>query len=307
MIVALNIFGTKFIMKPLKKTVQPFPGIKRATTINDYFPPAIKKTTGGNGNTLPKKGQGEILLVPTEDIPPEECINLLSSKRGIIVHPQENLLQRLLKLEKENQHLKSLSLTDELTGLNNKRFFNRQMKIEITRTKRTGQPFCLIFIDLDNFKSVNDTLGHSKGDEFLVKLCRLICQKIRPTDFACRYGGDEFTMILPATSLLDGISIAQRWHELIEQMAADMNLKVSSSIGIDEYNSYSTMSAEEFINKVDQTLYIAKRTGKGKVAHPEITVTDSMAVTSAEKETLYNFFVPLTGKSKRTQTVRRKK
>jgi two-component system, cell cycle response regulator len=294
-------------MKPLKKTVQPFSGIKPVVTINDFLSHALKKTTGKDGNALPKKGQSEILLIPTEDVPPEDYPNLLSSKRGIIVNLHENLLQRLLKLEKENHHLKSLGLTDELTGLNNKRFFNRQMKIEITRTKRTGQPFCLIFIDLDNFKSVNDTLGHAKGDEFLVKLCRLICQKIRPTDFACRYGGDEFTMILPATSLLDGISIAQRWHELIEQMASSLNLKVSSSIGIDEYNSYSTINVEEFIDKVDQMLYLAKRTGKGKVAHPEITITDSMAVTPAEKETLYNFFVPLTGKNKRTQTIRRKK
>lgn len=294
-------------MKPLKKTVQPFSGIKPAATINNFLPHAIKKTTGRDVNAPSKKGQWEVLLIPTEDIPPEEYANILGSKRGIIVHSQENLLQRLLKLGRENHHLKSLSLTDELTGLNNKRFFNRQMKIEITRTKRTGQPFCLIFIDLDNFKSVNDTLGHAKGDEFLVKLCRLICQKIRPTDFACRYGGDEFTMILPATSLLDGISIAQRWHELIEQMASDMRLHVSSSIGIDEYNSNSIMSAEEFIDKVDRQLYRAKRTGKGKVAHPKIMITDSAAVTPAEKKILYNFFVPLTAKNKRAQTVRRKK
>jgi predicted signal transduction protein with EAL and GGDEF domain len=104
--------------------------------------------------------------------------------------------------------------------------------------------------------------------------------------------------------------IAQRWHALIDQVAAGMNLAVSSSIGIDEFDTSCKMTAEEFLHKVDQTLYSAKRTGKGKVAHPDIvhpTITESGAVTQAEKETLYNFFKPQTKKRKQTPTVRRKK
>jgi diguanylate cyclase (GGDEF)-like protein len=282
-------------MKPLKKTVQLSSSDKQTSAINKSSENIPKKTKDKlHDNLRAKKRQSVVFAILAEDIP-----KLISSKKGIVVNSQENILKRLLKLEKENQYLRSLSLTDEMTGLNNKRFFNKQMKIEVTRTKRTGQPFCLIFIDLDNFKSVNDTFGHTKGDEFLVKLCRLISKKIRPTDFACRYGGDEFTIILPATSLLDGISIAERWHELIEQMASDMNLKVSSSIGIDEFNSYSTLSAEAFINQVDRALYKAKAAGKGRISHPEIRTMNAEAVVPAEKETLYNFFMPLTEKGKR--------
>jgi diguanylate cyclase (GGDEF)-like protein len=278
-------------MKPLKKPVQ-LSFNKPSVSTHHLFENESKNTKNKKSTTPAKKSGSEIFAILTHDLPAEDFLRLTSSKKGIVVNPQDDILKRLLKLEKENHRLRSLCLTDELTGLNNKRFFNQQMKIEITRTKRTGQPFCLLFIDLDNFKSVNDTFGHSKGDEFLVKLCRLISKKIRPTDFACRYGGDEFTIILPATSLSDGISIAERWHELIEEMASSMNLEVSSSIGIDEFNSYSKLSADEFIDQVDQALYRAKATGKSKISHPEIKTAGSDAVTPAEREALYGFFVP---------------
>jgi diguanylate cyclase (GGDEF)-like protein len=288
-------------MKPLKKHVQSSPGMLPTATTHKLSKKILKKGQPKNGRTSPEKDQREIFVISSEDIPPEELSRLLHTRKGITVNPGDNLLKRLLKLEKENLHLKSLSITDELTGLYNKRFFNKQLKIEITRTKRTGQPFCLIFIDLDNFKSVNDTLGHAKGDEFLVNLCRLISQKTRPTDFACRYGGDEFTIIMPATFLLDGISIAQRWHDLIKQMASQMAVDVSSSSGIDEYDVSCTLTAEEFLDKVDKELYNAKRNGKNKVSYPGIFPvhkTKMRSVTPAEKDALFKTSVSLTKRGK---------
>lgn len=289
-------------MKPLKKYVQLSTRIiTSATTPKLSFKKTLKKGQPKNDRISPGKDQREIFVISSEDIPPEELSRLVHSRKGITVNPGENLLKRLLKLEKENLHLKSLSITDELTGLYNKRFFNKQLKIEITRTKRTGQPFCLIFIDLDNFKSINDTLGHTKGDEFLVNLCCLINQKTRPTDFACRYGGDEFTIIMPATFLLDGISIAQRWHDLIKQVASQMAVDVSSSIGIDEYDFPCTLTAEEFLDKVDKELYNAKRNGKNKVSYPGIFPahkTKTKAVTPSEKDALFKASVLLTKRGK---------
>jgi diguanylate cyclase (GGDEF)-like protein len=300
--VALDLLELIFSMKPLKKSVQSSPEILLASTTHKLFKRTLKKKAQTkNGRTSPGRDQREIFVISSEDIPPEELSKLLHSRKGITVNPGDNLLKRLLKLEKENLHLKSLSITDELTGLYNKRFFNKQLKIEITRTKRTGQPFCLIFIDLDNFKSINDTLGHAKGDEFLVNLCRLIGQKTRPTDFACRYGGDEFTIIMPATFLLDGISIAQRWHDLIKKMASQMAVDVSSSIGIDEYDESCTMTAEEFLDKVDKELYNAKRNGKNKVSYPGIfpvRKTKTRSVTPDEKDALFKASVSLTKKGK---------
>lgn len=288
-------------MKPLKKTLQFPPEVHPRATNHEPFQNMPEEVKPRGRKPLYKKDQPEIFCILTDDIPPEELPKLLQSKKGVTVHLKDNLLKRLLKLEKEYHSLKTLSLTDELTGLYNKRFFNRQLKIEITRTKRTGQPFCLMFIDLDNFKSINDKLGHTKGDEFLVNLCRLICQKIRPTDFACRYGGDEFTIIMPATYLADGISIAQRWHDLIKQVASQMGLDVSSSIGIDEFDVSCTLSAEEFLDKVDKELYNAKNTGKNKVSHPgrlQVNVAEARSVTPAEKDALYKASISIMQKRK---------
>jgi diguanylate cyclase (GGDEF)-like protein len=278
-------------MKPLKKTTQSSPDVHSTAENYELFQNILKKVKPKGDKLLSEKDQPEIFFILTDDLPPEELSKLLQSKKGATVSLNDNLLKRLLKLEKDYHYLKALSITDELTGLYNKRFFNKQLKIEITRTKRSGQPFCLMFIDLDNFKSVNDTLGHTKGDEFLVNLCRLISRKIRPTDFACRYGGDEFVIIMPATYLVDGISIAQRWHDLIKQVASQMKLDVSSSIGIDEFDVSCTLKAEEFLDRVDKELYNAKKTGKNKVSYPgwrlQARKTEEKFVTPAEKDALY--------------------
>ena len=291
----LNVIKLTAIMKPSQKNRPAALESNSAAAIRKFLRNVAQTEKNDGANLLSPKDRSEIFCILTEDIPVKKRTELLSLSGGITVKLEENLLTRLLHLEKEYSHLQELSLTDELTGLYNKRFFNRQLKIEISRTKRTGQPFCLLFIDLDNFKSVNDTLGHARGDQFLVDICRLLCQKIRPTDFACRYGGDEFTIIMPATFLVDGITIAQRWHALIKQVASQIGTNVSSCIGIDEFDVYSNLTAAEFVNKVDQELYNAKNTGKNKVSYPGLTRAasiDERSVTPAEKDALYQAFAP---------------
>jgi diguanylate cyclase (GGDEF)-like protein len=290
-------------MKPLRKPLQSSdkvsPSVKTTQTIINI----LKKTATKSTSRLSKQDElPEVFLIPAQDIPPEQLKKLIN--KGIIIKPKDDLINRLLKLEKDNRHLKSLSITDGLTGLYNKRFFNKQLKIEIARAKRTGEPFCLMLIDLDNFKSINDNLGHAKGDELLVKICHLISRKIRPTDFACRYGGDEFAAILPETSLLDGIIIAQRWHELIKSVAMQMKVKVSSSIGIDEFDAACAISAQDFLEKVDQELYNAKGTGKNKISYPDLMragIAEARLVTPAEKDTLYKAFAQLKHKKNKTK------
>lgn len=273
-------------MKPAKKTAPlPFPANK--ITLKN-----ILKKTGLTAKSAvgAKNASRKFFVIPAEEVSARDRARLL--RQGFCVRSQDNLLQRLSYLEKENRHLKTLSIRDELTGLYNKRFFNAQLKVEISRANRTGEPFCLILIDLDNFKIVNDTLGHPKGDEFLIKMCRRMSSRIRPTDFACRFGGDEFAVILPATSLRDGIKIAERWHHNILQVAAGMRLPVSASIGVDEFNASGKLDAQRFIHQVDQRLYQAKKTGKGRIVHPDIGQHDDKSVTWAEKEVLYHIFQP---------------
>ena len=250
--------------------------------------PAAEEASGG------KTPDGKFLVIPARRITSAERTRF-ARRGGLLVTPEDDLLDRIFRLEEENHHLRNLSIKDGLTGLYNKRFFNSQLKVEIARTRRTGEPFCLIFIDLDNFKAVNDMLGHAMGDEFLVKVSRRMKAKVRPTDFACRFGGDEFAVILPATTLRDAVKIAGRWHYNIERAAADMRLGVSASIGVDEFEAASPLDAQAFIERVDQRLYQAKREGKGRIAHPEIEKHEDRAVTWAEKEVLFHIFQPKSG------------
>ncbi|HQL00678.1 MAG TPA: GGDEF domain-containing protein [Smithellaceae bacterium] len=206
-------------------------------------------------------------------------------------------------MNKENRRLRALSVTDGLTGLYNKRFFSKQIDVEINRTRRTGEAFSLIFIDLDNFKAVNDTHGHAAGDAFLVRVSAGLCSKIRPTDFACRIGGDEFAVILPTTTLRDAVRIAGRWLELIEKTASETGLPVSASIGVDQYEAACAADGAAFLHGVDQLLYRAKKEGKGKIVHPDLMPEDAASVTREEREVLYHIFRPASsGKRKQSKT-----
>lgn len=288
-------------MKPVKKTARSSSSKHPATLqrLLKQNPNKISKTDDARDNAL------EYIVIAAKDLTEGQRAKL--SVKGLAIRAHDNLLDRLTKLEKENRRLKSLSITDELTGLYNKRFFNAQMNIEIARTRRTGEPFCLVFIDLDNFKTVNDTRGHDAGDTFLLSIGQKITASVRPTDFACRFGGDEFAVILPATTLRDSITIARRWHQLILKSARDLHLPVSSSIGVDEYDASCKLSADEFLHRVDQHLYEAKRTGKGKIVHPTVEIRESKPVTWAEKEILFHIFQPSQVKKKLQQKTGEKK
>ena len=149
---------------------------------------------------------------------------------------------------------------DELTGLFNRRHFEERLKEEIARHSRYGNMFSLLMIDLDSFKTYNDIYGHPSGDRLLGQIGQIIMESIRGADQAFRYGGDEFTVILPRTNSEDGYVVAER---IREQLAAEMKAReiaVTCSIGLASYPSDGVMGGE-LVNVVDTALYYAKRTG----------------------------------------------
>ncbi|HVN24368.1 MAG TPA: GGDEF domain-containing protein [Syntrophorhabdales bacterium] len=212
----------------------------------------------------------------------------LASKAHLVMEPDNDLLDQVAKLKKENNHLRSLTLTDALTGLYNTRFFTMQLEIEIARTRRTGQPSSMMMIDLDNFKLLNDTMGHVHGNRFLLKTASTLREQLRPTDIVCRYGGDEFAVIMPATDIYDAARIATRLQQAIASIPLKKLLPVSASIGVAEYSAASKGGSEEFVHQADMALYKAKKNGKNQVFYagkPEKTV-ELDSVTQEEKWSL---------------------
>lgn len=174
------------------------------------------------------------------------------------------------ELYQQSEELKKISITDSLTGLLNRRYFQERLAEELERSKRHNFPLSLIIIDIDNFKSFNDRYGHLAGDEALKITARLLRSSIRAIDVAARYGGEEFTVILPQTTKQDAMIIAERFCREIESMSLHHEpfhqeaLKLTVSMGLANCPT-DTTQLEELINLADTALYAAKAKGKNRV------------------------------------------
>ncbi len=174
-----------------------------------------------------------------------------SSIKGVMLVATDITERRLLQ-----EKLKILSITDDLTGLYNQRYFYEALQREIERSNRKGCVFSLVMFDLDHFKRYNDDFGHLRGDEILRKIGGVILQTIRKIDFGFRYGGDEFTVLLPETELENGVSIAERLRTNVE---THFEGKVTLSIGVVQGGPHS--DSRLLIELVDKAMYESKRTG----------------------------------------------
>ena len=173
----------------------------------------------------------------------------------------------------ELKTLRKQVITDPLTGLFNVRYFRDSLESELERTRRTGMSTCLMIIDLDHFKSVNDTHGHENGNRVLVHVAELLRSQTRKLDVCCRYGGEEFVIILPSTELMLAQQVAERCRSLLESSpvmldggsAEDTGLTVTASIGLAVCSDADQLSAVQLIELADQCLYKAKRNGRNQV------------------------------------------
>jgi diguanylate cyclase (GGDEF)-like protein/PAS domain S-box-containing protein len=170
-------------------------------------------------------------------------------------------------LRESEERYRKLSIVDDLTQLYNSRYFYHQLKIEIDRVNRYEQPLTLLLFDLDDFKRFNDTYGHIEGDQVLSRFGEVVKRCLRQTDSAYRYGGEEFTVILPMTTSEDGTVTAERIRaELKKEIFPPVSGKhvyITVSIGLAQYKSQEDMKA--FVHRVDQLMYQAKKNGKDRV------------------------------------------
>ncbi|MBW3001969.1 GGDEF domain-containing protein [Candidatus Woesearchaeota archaeon] len=153
------------------------------------------------------------------------------------------------------------AITDLLTNLYNKAYFLEAIKTEIARGKRNQKPLSLIMFDFDNFKELNDTKGHMEGDRILQEIGRILKEQIRSMDIPCRYGGEEFTIILPETSQDDAFSIAERLRKSVEEQG-----DTTISLGVITCMN-SSIDANNMVKHADAALYKAKNLGKNRTVN----------------------------------------
>ncbi len=157
------------------------------------------------------------------------------------------------------------SFTDVLTGLHNRRYFNDILEKEIKRSERYGSFLSLILFDVDHFKIYNDTYGHPEGDKVLYEIGGIVKNAIRQTDSGCRYGGEEFAVILPQSNIENTINVAERIRKRIQKDTYSLNNGVTISAGISQYQMNQNIT--EFISNSDIALYKAKKSGRNCISY----------------------------------------
>ena len=171
-------------------------------------------------------------------------------------------------LRKSETMYRALSITDALTGLYNSRYFYDQLRLEIERADRYGHPLSLLLLDIDNFKKFNDSYGHLEGDVVLVRLGEVIRRCLRKPDSAYRFGGEEFTVILPETTGDAASTLAERIREEYEHegfypLGGEKTIYETVSIGVAQYIFKEDLRI--FLKRADANMYKAKRQGKNRV------------------------------------------
>jgi diguanylate cyclase (GGDEF)-like protein len=151
---------------------------------------------------------------------------------------------------------------DEKTGLYNNKFFETLLDMEIEKAKRGQQKLSLIMIDIDFFKEVNDKYGHIKADEFLKKLADIIRKNVRKSDIAARFGGEEFTVLLPETDLEKAKTFSLKLRRLIHADKTLKKYKITVSGGVTQFRSKDKDNKKKFKERADKALYQAKHKGR---------------------------------------------
>ncbi len=208
----------------------------------------------------------------------EEAINKGASDFVFKPVRFEEVLLRLKRVLRERRlsqerteilgRLEKLAITDGLTKLFNLRHFYSQLEVEVDRSNRYGHSLALLLLDIDHFKKYNDTFGHLAGDKVLIRLATIIKSGLRTMDSAYRYGGEEFTVILPETGGAEAKTAAERIRKAVEIEnffpEPDKPRQITISIGVTEYSQPEELA--DFIQRADKAMYLSKLAGRNKVS-----------------------------------------
>ncbi len=207
------------------------------------------------------------LLVVYRDDPPfspghEQVVEIFTAQMSLLM---ANLSAR--------EQILNLADTDYLTGIWNKRSLRRQLLQEMERARTLKVPLAVLVLDIDDFKQINDTLGHTIGDVVLSEFCGAVRESLRPPDFFARFGGDEFVVILPHTDRDGAEAVAERILERVHGLTIitdeETAVRCSVSIGVGTFRVQDS-SANDMLRRADERLYIAKRRGKNRVVADDV-------------------------------------
>jgi diguanylate cyclase (GGDEF)-like protein len=204
--------------------------------------------------------------------------------------PNTESLDRTPDVQTLLDELCALTLSDGLTGLGNRRFFDQRLEYEIQRVHRDFAPCSLLLADLDFFKSINDRYGHDAGDRALKATALALRVTLRQTDIVCRFGGEEFAAILPATGIAEAIRAAERLRQAVDRLPlpfADEPTPLSVSVGVSALFPTMDKTGSQLIKEADQALYRAKDNGRNRVELSETPPATSTGVSAEEKDELF--------------------
>jgi len=211
-----------------------------------------------------------IVLLFTLNLEQLAITNLKALVIALVVAPalSWHLVGLLFKLDKLEKKMNILATFDALTGLYNRRAFFVACDSAHHLARRNHQPYCLLVIDLDYFKNINDQFGHSGGDKLLTEFGLRLAKTFRASDISGRIGGEEFAVLLPNTTLKQAEVFAEKLRIIIAQTKInhlDHRVDFTISIGISAANTNLTQPIEDVLNQADQALYQAKHRGRNRV------------------------------------------
>ncbi|KIO50507.1 diguanylate cyclase [Nitrosospira sp. NpAV] len=211
-------------------------------------------------------GDLEVRLAATRNDELGHLTQVFNQMADKLRHSHAEIMAANQAMQQQNQVLETLSITDSLTGLYNRSKLDAILSDELARFNRTQREFTLLMMDIDYFKTLNDTYGHITGDEILAAVARILVQSIRSIDYAARYGGDEFIIILVETSADQALNTAERIRSQVENMryrANDSIIAVTVSIGVVQCQSADITPTAVFA-RADSALYEAKHAGRNR-------------------------------------------
>jgi diguanylate cyclase len=293
----LWITFTVYIASTMNITIsRGWPGLLRSQLA--FFGGALVSIALVGWNPLPDTGWPSIWLCVVGNAIYLSCVGVVAHTRNQQLRVTREALragelalkERFAEIQALQEQLQEQAIRDPLTGLFNRRFLESTVSQELARCQRDGIPLALVMIDVDNFKKVNDSFGHPAGDHVLKALASRLQKAVRASDSACRYGGEEFILLLPGMDLDTAWVRADRWRQEFSSeavMFGDLRVQATISIGIAAFPDHGD-SLAELTRCADLALYEAKHTGRDRVvpyrdraAHDAASPTPAAAATQA--------------------------